>query len=86
MTMPSCVLFGSYENTTEMGTTWTVVSPIFFTHQVTDTQDLLDPANNTLLRGHITITQQLEAVRNQTSQSNTLWSLTKKFTKSMVPS
>ena len=66
MTTSSCVLCGSYENTTEKGTTWTVFSPIIFTYQVTETQDLLDPANNTLLLGHITDTQQLESVRSQT--------------------
>ncbi|KAM8755943.1 2-epi-5-epi-valiolone synthase [Acanthopagrus schlegelii] len=52
-----------YENTTETGTTWMVVSPIVFTYQVTESQDLLDPANNTLLLGHITDAQQLEDIK-----------------------
>ncbi|KAM9362178.1 2-epi-5-epi-valiolone synthase [Symphorus nematophorus] len=49
-----------YESITEKGATWTVVSPIVFTYKVTETQDLLDPANDTLLLGHITDPQQLE--------------------------
>ncbi|XP_035518349.1 2-epi-5-epi-valiolone synthase [Morone saxatilis] len=49
-----------YESITEKGATWTVVSPIVFTYKVTETQDLLDPINNTLLLGHISDPQQLE--------------------------
>ncbi|KAJ7998594.1 hypothetical protein DPEC_G00206520 [Dallia pectoralis] len=56
------------ESTTEQGTSWTVVSPVVFTYKVTETLDLLDPGNDTLLLGHIRDPQQLEALR--TSGSN----------------
>lgn len=59
----SCVFCGSYESITEKGTTWTVVSPIIFTYKVTETQDLLDPVNDTLLLGHVTDPQQLEVIK-----------------------
>ncbi|TKS71132.1 hypothetical protein D9C73_005418 [Collichthys lucidus] len=49
-----------YDSITEKGITWTVVSPVVFTYKVTETQDLLDPVNDTLLLGHITDQQQLE--------------------------
>ncbi|XP_076596470.1 2-epi-5-epi-valiolone synthase [Chaetodon auriga] len=52
-----------YESITEQGTSWTVVSPIVFTYKVMETQDLLDPMNDTLLLGHITDQQQLEDVK-----------------------
>ncbi|XP_037641481.1 2-epi-5-epi-valiolone synthase [Sebastes umbrosus] len=52
-----------YENITEKGTSWTVVSPIVFTYKVTETRDLLDPSNDTLLLGHITDPQQLEDIK-----------------------
>ncbi|KAI3370441.1 hypothetical protein L3Q82_025205, partial [Scortum barcoo] len=51
-----------YESITEKGTSWTVVSPIVFTYKVTETQDLLNPTNDTLLLGHITDPQQLEDI------------------------
>ncbi|XP_044029154.1 2-epi-5-epi-valiolone synthase isoform X3 [Siniperca chuatsi] len=56
--LPAC-----YESITEKCTTWTVVSPIVFTYKVTETQDLLDPSNDTLLLGHITDPQQLEDIK-----------------------
>nr|XP_046240704.1 2-epi-5-epi-valiolone synthase [Scatophagus argus] len=51
-----------YESITEKCTTWMVVSPIVFTYKVIETQNLLDPNNNTLLLGHITDQQQLEDI------------------------
>lgn len=59
----SCVLCGSYESITDKGTTWTIISPIVFTYKVTETQDLLDPINDTLLLGHISDIQQLEDIK-----------------------
>lgn len=61
--MFSCVLCNSYESITDRGTSWTVVSPITFTYKVTETHDLLDPNNDTLLLGHITDPQQLEDIK-----------------------
>ncbi|XP_045885148.1 2-epi-5-epi-valiolone synthase [Micropterus dolomieu] len=52
-----------YESITEKCTTWTVVSPIVFTYKVTETQDLLDPSNDTLLLGHISEPQELEDIK-----------------------
>nr|CBN80976.1 2-epi-5-epi-valiolone synthase [Dicentrarchus labrax] len=49
-----------YESITEKGATWTVVSPIVFTYKVTETQDLLDPINDTLLLGHLSDPQQVD--------------------------
>lgn len=43
----------SYENKSDQGLSWTVVSPIVFTYRVIQCKDLLDPRNNTLLWGHI---------------------------------
>lgn len=40
-----------------------MVSPIIFTYKVTETQDLLDPNNDTLLLGHITDPQELEEIK-----------------------
>lgn len=57
------MLCGSYETSTAKDTTWTVVSPIIFTYKVTETRDLLDPNNDTLLLGHITDPQQLEEIK-----------------------
>ncbi|KAF3689464.1 hypothetical protein EXN66_Car005136 [Channa argus] len=53
-----------YEIITVKDTSWTVVSPIVFTYKVTETRDLLDPNNDTLLLGHITDPQQLEEIKN----------------------
>ncbi|XP_071350629.1 2-epi-5-epi-valiolone synthase [Trachinotus anak] len=52
-----------YESITEKGTTWTVVSPIVFTYKVTETRNLLDPCNDTLLLGHLTDQQQVEDMK-----------------------
>ncbi|XP_053296072.1 2-epi-5-epi-valiolone synthase isoform X1 [Pleuronectes platessa] len=52
-----------YESITEQGTSWTVVSPIVFTYKVTETHNLLDPCNDTLLLGQITDPQQVEDMR-----------------------
>ncbi|XP_040890514.1 2-epi-5-epi-valiolone synthase [Toxotes jaculatrix] len=52
-----------YESITEKGTSWTVVSPIVFTYKVTETWNLLDPCNDTLLLGHITDQQQVEDIK-----------------------
>ncbi|XP_049895356.1 2-epi-5-epi-valiolone synthase [Epinephelus moara] len=52
-----------YESITENGTSWTVVSPIVFTYKVTETRNLLDPSNDTLLLGHITDPKQLEDIK-----------------------
>ncbi|XP_026163460.1 2-epi-5-epi-valiolone synthase [Mastacembelus armatus] len=52
-----------YEVVTVKDTTWTVVCPIVFTYKVTETQDLLDPNNDTLLLGHISDPQQLEEIK-----------------------
>lgn len=56
-------LFNSYENITERGSSWTVVSPITFTYKVTETHGLLDPSNDTLLFGHITDPQELQEIK-----------------------
>lgn len=58
--LPCVFLCCSYESITETSTTWTVVSPIVFTYKVTETWNLLDPENHTLLFGHITDPQQLD--------------------------
>ncbi|KAK2897375.1 2-epi-5-epi-valiolone synthase-like [Channa argus] len=42
-----------YENKSEHGVSWTVVSPIVFTYRVIQCQNLLDPTNDTLLWGHL---------------------------------
>ncbi|MEQ2160396.1 hypothetical protein GOODEAATRI_033338, partial [Goodea atripinnis] len=42
-----------YENKTDQGVCWTVVSPIVFTYRVIQCKDLLDPRNDTLLWGHL---------------------------------
>ncbi|KAI4894383.1 hypothetical protein NFI96_020911 [Prochilodus magdalenae] len=55
-----------YERTSSHGISWTVVSPITFTYTVTQTHDLLNPSNDTLLMGHIRDPNQLEAVRSAT--------------------
>ncbi|XP_060926158.1 2-epi-5-epi-valiolone synthase [Limanda limanda] len=52
-----------YESITEQGTSWTVVSPIVFTYKVTETHNLLDPCNDTLLLGQISDPQQMEDIR-----------------------
>ncbi|XP_075904076.1 2-epi-5-epi-valiolone synthase [Nelusetta ayraudi] len=52
-----------FENITETGTSWMVVSPIVFTYKVSETQDLLNPMNETLLLGHITDPQQLDDLK-----------------------
>ncbi|XP_007560838.1 2-epi-5-epi-valiolone synthase-like [Poecilia formosa] len=41
-----------YENKSDQGVSWTVVSPVVFTYRVIQCKDLLDPRNDTLLRGH----------------------------------
>lgn len=43
----------SYENQSDHGVSWTVVSPIVFTYRVTQCRNLLDPTNDTLLWGHL---------------------------------
>ncbi|XP_062401734.1 2-epi-5-epi-valiolone synthase [Sardina pilchardus] len=53
-----------HECTEEKGTTWTVVSPIVFTYQVTETPNLLDPSNDALLTGHIRDPHQLQILQN----------------------
>ncbi|XP_040014472.1 2-epi-5-epi-valiolone synthase [Xiphias gladius] len=57
-----------YESITEKSTTWTVVSPIVFTYKVTETRNLLDPCNDTLLLGHITDPQQVEDIKKSSKQ------------------
>ncbi|XP_010794635.1 3-dehydroquinate synthase, chloroplastic [Notothenia coriiceps] len=57
-----------YESITENSTSWTVVSPIVFTYKVTETRDLLDPSNQTLLLGHINDPQQLEDMKKSNKQ------------------
>ncbi|XP_070707042.1 2-epi-5-epi-valiolone synthase [Pempheris klunzingeri] len=57
-----------FESVTEKGTTWTVVSPIVFTYKVTETRDLLDPINDTLLLGHISCPQKLEDIKKSNQQ------------------
>ncbi|XP_019942101.1 2-epi-5-epi-valiolone synthase [Paralichthys olivaceus] len=52
-----------YESITEHGNSWTVVSPIVFTYKVTETHNLLDPCNDTLLLGQITDPQQVEDIK-----------------------
>ncbi|XP_066518899.1 2-epi-5-epi-valiolone synthase [Hoplias malabaricus] len=55
-----------YESTSSHGTSWTVVSPITFTFTITQTHDLLNPSNDTLLMGHIRDPKQLEDFRSST--------------------
>ncbi|XP_063072703.1 2-epi-5-epi-valiolone synthase [Engraulis encrasicolus] len=54
-----------HECSEDKGTTWTVVSPIVFTYQVKETQQLLDPSNDALLTGHIRDPEQLEHFRRK---------------------
>ncbi|KAL7891797.1 hypothetical protein AOLI_G00012730 [Acnodon oligacanthus] len=54
------------ESTSSHAISWTVVSPITFTYTVTQTHDLLNPSNDTLLMGHIRDPKQLEAFRSST--------------------
>lgn len=56
-------LLSSYESITEKGASWTVVTPVIFSYKVMETQGLLDPCNSTLLMGHITDPQQLDAMK-----------------------
>ncbi|XP_068996716.1 2-epi-5-epi-valiolone synthase-like [Embiotoca jacksoni] len=42
-----------YENKSDHGVSWTVVSPIVFTYRVIQCKNILDPSNDTLLWGHI---------------------------------
>ncbi|XP_040907144.1 2-epi-5-epi-valiolone synthase-like [Toxotes jaculatrix] len=42
-----------YENKSEHGVSWTVVSPIVFTYRVIQCKNILDPTNDTLLWGHL---------------------------------
>ncbi|XP_056241082.1 2-epi-5-epi-valiolone synthase-like [Seriola aureovittata] len=42
-----------YENKSEHGLSWTVVSPIVFTYRVLQCKNILDPRNDTLLWGHL---------------------------------
>ncbi|KAG7478057.1 hypothetical protein MATL_G00076340 [Megalops atlanticus] len=53
-----------FESVTEHGHSWTVVSPIIFTYKVVQSQNLLDPSNDTLLSGHIRDLHQLEAFKS----------------------
>lgn len=41
-----------FESSTANGLCWTVVSPIVFTYKIVQCENLLDPANDTLLFGH----------------------------------
>ncbi|KAM9785965.1 2-epi-5-epi-valiolone synthase-like [Neosynchiropus ocellatus] len=43
----------SVEKKSDHGLTWTVVSPIVLTYRITQSQNLLDPTNDTLLWGHL---------------------------------
>ncbi|XP_072308939.1 2-epi-5-epi-valiolone synthase [Eucyclogobius newberryi] len=51
-----------YESLTERGTSWTVVTPIIFSYNVTETHGLLDPRNSTLLTGHTHEPQQADTL------------------------
>ncbi|XP_026187540.1 2-epi-5-epi-valiolone synthase-like isoform X1 [Mastacembelus armatus] len=42
-----------YENKSDHGVCWTVVSPIVFTYRVIQSKNILDPKNDTLLWGHV---------------------------------
>ncbi|XP_051736917.1 2-epi-5-epi-valiolone synthase [Ctenopharyngodon idella] len=53
-----------YESSTEVGVTWTVVSPIIFTYQVIQSEGLLDTSNDTLLFGHISNPMEIQALKN----------------------
>ncbi|XP_076124757.1 2-epi-5-epi-valiolone synthase [Alosa pseudoharengus] len=57
-------LLHRHECTEEKGTTWTVVSPIVFTYQVIETQNLLDPSNDALLTGHVRDPHQLQFLQS----------------------
>ncbi|CAG6021726.1 unnamed protein product [Menidia menidia] len=54
-----------YENKSEDGVSWTVVSPTVFTYRVIQCNDILDPRNDTLLWGHLGD----EALRGTSSNS-----------------
>ncbi|XP_069045458.1 2-epi-5-epi-valiolone synthase [Lepisosteus oculatus] len=55
-----------YESATGHGVSWTVVSPIYFSYKVVESQNLLDPHNDTLLTGHIRDPQELEHIKRST--------------------
>ncbi|CAM5153925.1 unnamed protein product [Natator depressus] len=48
------------KSVSDLGISWTVEAPISFCYKVVETCNLLDPANSTLLFGHIIDSQQLE--------------------------
>ncbi|RXM92233.1 hypothetical protein EOD39_20352 [Acipenser ruthenus] len=58
--------FISYESTSEQGKSWTIVSPIYFRYKVVESQNLLEPGNDTLLTGHLRDPGQLDAFRSST--------------------
>ncbi|XP_058844623.1 2-epi-5-epi-valiolone synthase-like [Acipenser ruthenus] len=55
-----------YESTSEQGKSWTIVSPIYFRYKVVESQNLLEPGNDTLLTGHLRDPGQLDAFRSST--------------------
>ncbi|MGH0182947.1 UNVERIFIED_CONTAM: hypothetical protein FKN15_010793 [Acipenser sinensis] len=55
-----------YESTSEQGKSWTIVSPIYFRYKVVESQNLLEPGNDTLLTGHLRDPEQLDAFRSST--------------------
>ncbi|KAM5147786.1 2-epi-5-epi-valiolone synthase-like [Mantella aurantiaca] len=48
------------EQVTESGVSWTVKAPIYFCYKVIESQNLLNPSNNTLLYGHMSDPQELD--------------------------
>lgn len=46
-------IISSYENHSEHGLSWTVVSPIVFTYRILQCRNIFDPSNDTLLWGHL---------------------------------
>ncbi|KAE8612518.1 hypothetical protein XENTR_v10012884 [Xenopus tropicalis] len=47
------------------GICWTVQAPIIFRYKVVESQDLLDPCNPTLLYGHVSDAEELEAYQKK---------------------
>ncbi|CAJ0919793.1 unnamed protein product [Ranitomeya imitator] len=54
-----------WETVTESGVSWTVKTPISFCYKVTETQNLLDPNNMTLLYGHVSDPQEVEVYQKK---------------------
>ncbi|XP_053576890.1 2-epi-5-epi-valiolone synthase-like [Bombina bombina] len=54
------------EKSTESGISWTIQAPIYFRYNVIESQNLLDPSNMTLLYGHVSDPEEMEALQKKT--------------------